>query len=643
MKFLYTLLLVNIAFVSLPCFSQTNTYILNGSATQNSCNCYTLTQPIQTQSGSVWNANKINLGFPFEYNFSVYLGCLDATGADGMVFMLQPISTGLGSSGGGMGFQGVIPSIGIALDTWQNGEFNDPTYDHISIQANGEVHHNFDLAGPVPASSTGVNIEDCQWHQFRISWDPATRWLRAFFDGALRVEKQIDLIGTIFNNDPMVYWGFSAATGGSVNLQQFCTALIPEFNTDLHSNSACIGTPVTFTNESTSFGPIQSYYWDFGDGTTSTLIDPPTHLYATPGTYEAKLVITGLDGCISDTFRTPINIGAFPVADFEVYDTCKNNFPRIIDESTSEFGPINQWKWTLDGVQVSTSQTPLLANLDAGTHRLQLQVQTSIGCASQIFTNDFYINRGPMLEMLSENGCWNEPVQLQGRQLDNSTFLTEWHWLFPDGSTSQQQLVNKSFSSVGPQEIKLWALASNGCKSDEIVKTIFISRAYAFAGNDTTVMKDQPFLLQGGGGGVYQWSPPIGLNNTDIQNPTAILQDDTEYILTVTNAEGCVGRDTVKVEVFKGSAIYVPTAFTPNNDGLNDVLKPLYVGIKKIHYFNIFNRWGQKVFSTTDPRKGWDGRLNGAAQSTGTFVWMISAEDHVGKPYQLRGTVTIVK
>ncbi|HEX2627901.1 MAG TPA: hypothetical protein VHM26_02790, partial [Chitinophagaceae bacterium] len=79
-----------------PAKGQPGTYILNGSATQNSCNCYTLTPAVNTQSGSVWNANKINLNNPFDFIFNVYLGCQDGNGADGIVFILQPISTSVG-------------------------------------------------------------------------------------------------------------------------------------------------------------------------------------------------------------------------------------------------------------------------------------------------------------------------------------------------------------------------------------------------------------------------------------------------------------------------------------------------------------------------------------------------------------------
>lgn len=288
-------------------------YILNGNATQNSCNCYTLTQPLNNQFGSVWNSNKINLNNPFDFVFNVYLGCLDANGADGIVFILQPLSTSIGSAGGGMGFQGIAPSVGIALDTWQNTEYNDPFYDHLSIQVNGDINHLDDIVPYVQASATNPNIEDCQWHTFRIKWDPVAHLIQTYFDGVFRQQATIDLISTIFFNDPMVYWGFSGATGGSVNLQQFCTALNPDFNFSSANTLTCDSTIVSFNSTSQSFAPIASYYWDFGDGTNSTSSNPSPHHYAAPGSYNIKLVISGLDGCTSDTLRRTINLAGQPI------------------------------------------------------------------------------------------------------------------------------------------------------------------------------------------------------------------------------------------------------------------------------------------------------------------------------------------
>ena len=100
------------------CAQEVNPYHLNGSASQNSCNCYTLTQDQLNQSGSLWNKTKIDLNQPFDFKFEVYLGCQDGPGADGIAFVLQPLSTEVGSTGEGLGFQGIEPSIAVAIDTW---------------------------------------------------------------------------------------------------------------------------------------------------------------------------------------------------------------------------------------------------------------------------------------------------------------------------------------------------------------------------------------------------------------------------------------------------------------------------------------------------------------------------------------------
>jgi len=618
-------------------------YTLNGNASKDNCNCYTLTNRATFQSGSVWNKTKIDLRSSFDFVFNVFLGCDDGNGADGIGFMLQPLSTSLGATGNGLGFQGVSPSVGILLDTWQNNEDNDPAFDHISIQANGILPHGNDLAGPVRASSTGDNIEDCQWHTFRIAWNAATMQLTAYFDGALRLSAQRDLVATIFNNDPLVYWGFSAATGGSYNLQKFCTALNPGFATNFTGDATCIGNTVQFTNSSQSFAPITDYYWNMGDGTVYTSPTPPPHLYTAPGLYPVKLVIKGFDGCISDTLRRTVAIGDYPVAAFEAFDTCAGKPVRIIDRSSVTTGNINSWKWVLNGTIFSTVQHPPLTGLDPGNYTLELTVTSNYGCASAPVQQQFVIDPGPMIEASGEDGCINEPIQFQASQTDNATTITSWKWWFGDGQTGASQNITHQYAQKNNYDVKLVGYASNSCFSDTAHVPIFINQAYAHAGNDTVVIHDQPFRLQGSGGVTYQWSPATGLDDDTSPNPLGVLQNDITYTLTVTTAEGCTDEDDIKITVFKESAIYVPTGFTPNHDGLNDRLRPSYIGIRELAFFNVYNRWGQLVFSTRDLSKGWDGTFKGTIQPAGTYVWLLQATDYIGKQYQLKGSTTIVR
>jgi gliding motility-associated-like protein len=87
----------------------------------------------------------------------------------------------------------------------------------------------------------------------------------------------------------------------------------------------------------------------------------------------------------------------------------------------------------------------------------------------------------------------------------------------------------------------------------------------------------------------------------------------------------------------------MPTGFTPNGDGKNDIFKPFTVGIVKINYFRVYNRWGSLLYSTSNLNQGWDGRIGGVNQPTGTFVWMVQGEARDGKVITKKGTVTLIR
>ncbi len=218
-KLIFSLLLAQSALVATA-----QSFFLNGSAIQLTDTCWQLTPDLLEQTGSIWNAEKVNLNESFEVLMSMYFGCKDAEGADGIVFGLQPLSTSIGVAGEGIGFQGVAPSLGIEFDTWQNDNLNDPAYDHIAIVRNGDMNHGTanTLAGPVQARSTNPDIEDCQWHTLRVTWDAAKKQLDIWFDCELRLSWNGDLVNDIFGGDPEVFWGFTAATGGLSNQHQVC-------------------------------------------------------------------------------------------------------------------------------------------------------------------------------------------------------------------------------------------------------------------------------------------------------------------------------------------------------------------------------------------------------------------------------------
>ncbi len=181
---------------------------------------------------------------------------------------------------------------------------------------------------------------------------------------------------------------------------------------------------------------------------------------------------------------------------------------------------------------------------------------------------------------------------------------------------------------------------------DTVTVTV-LPRVQAFAGNDTSIVLNQPLQLGASGGQVYNWSPGRGLNNTTIANPIATFSsfaDSIMYVVTVTTAGGCSAKDSVIVKIFKTLPnIFVPTAFTPNGDGKNDWMRPILVGMKGLDYFKIYNRWGQLIYTTTAAGKGWDGTINGTAQRTEVFVFIAQGVDYTGKKLFKKGTFTLIR
>jgi gliding motility-associated-like protein len=166
----------------------------------------------------------------------------------------------------------------------------------------------------------------------------------------------------------------------------------------------------------------------------------------------------------------------------------------------------------------------------------------------------------------------------------------------------------------------------------------------AFAGNDTVAVIGQPLQLLATGGLNYSWSPTSFLNNGLIPDPVARLNDDISYVVRVATKEGCFAFDTVKVKVYKTPPeIFVPTAFTPNDDGLNDRLIPIPVGIAKIVYFKVYNRYGELVFSTEEIGRGWNGVYKGRDQGNESFVWHALGVDYLGSPVFRKGQSTLIR
>ncbi len=162
--------------------------------------------------------------------------------------------------------------------------------------------------------------------------------------------------------------------------------------------------------------------------------------------------------------------------------------------------------------------------------------------------------------------------------------------------------------------------------------------------SDTSIVKGQQLFLRGTGALNYTWLPATWLSNAFIANPVANPIDSIKYILVGRDANGCVGTDSINVTVFSiEPSMYVPTAFTPNGDGNNDVIRPILVGMKSLTYFRVYNRFGELVFTTSRFEEGWNGVFKGKPQDTATFVWVAQGLTYKDEVINKKGHVVLIR
>jgi len=186
-----------------------------------------------------------------------------------------------------------------------------------------------------------------------------------------------------------------------------------------------------------------------------------------------------------------------------------------------------------------------------------------------------------------------------------------------------------------------------GCSIDTRIQKIDISvprpgirypLQYALFGEETQ-LQARTFSLS------VLWDPPVYLTGISTVNPifNANTELSQEYTIRLVTNEECVTVDTLVVKTIKEVKVYIPTAYTPNNDGLNDYFKPIMFGIKEVQSFKVFNRWGQLMYDYKWNSKGWDGTFNGTPQQPGVYVWMMQATGIDNKTHFQKGTILLAR
>jgi gliding motility-associated-like protein len=389
---------------------------------------------------------------------------------------------------------------------------------------------------------------------------------------------------------------------------------------------------------------INNWWWDLNGKKAQGQTPPP--LTANGGPAPVKLVATTTEGCRSDTNTVTLRIGFAPRPAFSIGDLlCINEPIRFTDQSS--FPPdavgerIVKWRWTFDQSAVASAQHPT-ARFSGGMHNAQLVTETGLGCKSSMLEQQFVIQPKPDIQLSISDSCVFEPVTYLAT--DRAGDVVQWDWNFGSGYKSGPASITRTYSTEGSRPFILMAYTDKGCK-DTIHRAFRIFDNKSFAGNDTIVAVGEPMQLNARGAPnmLYRWSPATGLDRPDIEKPVALYHSDQLYQLYTVTEQGCRKQSQILVKRYNGPDIYVPTAFTPNRDGLNDQFKVLPVGIRSFDFVAVYDRWGKLIFQTTNYHVGWDGTFRGALLSTGTFVYVVQAVDYKGKRMFRKGTFTLLR
>jgi gliding motility-associated-like protein len=490
----------------------------------------------------------------------------------------------------------------------------------------------------------------------------------------------------------------------------------PGFFPAFDFNGICINRPIGFTDRTTTnYGVVDSWRWDFGDGSTTadtSRLRNPTWTYPASGPKNVILTVTSNKGC-RDTAMRVVTILDKPPITLAFRDT----LICVPDALQLQAGGLGNFSWgpnvniinantatpTVNPTTTTVYNVTLNDNGCINTDSVRVRVVTFVTLNA---INDTTICQGDAIQLNAvSNGLafqWtpatplNDPsiinpiavtnnttqyritatignclavddvvvrtvaypranagpdqqiCYLTSTQLNGSINGSSFNWS-PGATLSSISVLNPIAFPKRTSTYVLSAFDTLGCPKPgrDTVTVEVLPRMSPFAGRDTMVVVGESLQFNGSGGVSYQWVPSTGLSSTTIPNPIGNYTgefDSIRYKLYVRNEANCLDSATVLVKIFKTDAyVFVPSAFTPNSDGLNDKLAPIAVGIRRIEYFRIFNRWGQMVFSTTINGEGWDGKISGAPQATNTYVWICSAIDYTGRKIFLKGKSTLIR
>lgn len=394
----------------------------------------------------------------------------------------------------------------------------------------------------------------------------------------------------------------------------------------------CYYTALNFRDSAVAlFNDITGYSWKFGDGDSANTANA-AHQYLNPGTYSVSYTVTTARGCINTVTR---NVEAYPkpAANFNAPVICIYKPFTLQNTSTITRGTIAQYDWDLGNGTRLSDVNPRHVLDQLGNYPIRLVAISDKGCRDSI-TKPIGITDSlrARFEWLPGIVCHNSTVQFIDSSIGTAI---SYQWAFGDGNVSTDSLPEHTYLQAQTYPVKL-VVSSPTCGSDSLVKQlVVVPLPVVDLGTPVTLCPGNTELVRVNGRAYDSlvWS-------TGATTDTLSMSTDLDPLYVTVFKNGCPGTDTLKLII--DCPVYIPNAFTPNFDGLNDAFGLIDQNIQQA-VFQVFNRWGQLLYETTDPARGWDGTYQGRLCLNDDYIYVAEGLTKDNKTFSIKGTFVLLR
>ena len=471
-----------------------------------------------------------------------------------------------------------------------------------------------------------------------------------------------------FQGDPGTWRPQNLATNGGqcnlgmlkiqMNFAGVAAGPVASINGIPNDTVGCVSLTVNFSDTIQATAPQKGkkFIWDFGDGTPRDTTGPNVnHTYGTIGRYNVMLIAIDSATCnISDTAYLTIKAGnnkAFVNFNSTKLPPCTNltdSFSNLSSATFSGFGP-QSFVWDFgDGSPklVTGTNSVIHTYASAGSYRVKLTIEDTTFCNSPVDTIKT-IRLSPVLKAqfnTPARGCAPYTANFENTSLGGLRFF----WDFGDGSTSTADNPTHLYPNVGTYKVKLYGFDSTSCNTTDSASLMISVNPIpvaSFSYSPIPALENKPidFKNQSTGADKYKWNFGDGDSSSEV-DPSHLYNATAVYkvcLSAISNA-GCADDTCTDVSALIKPLLDVPNAFTPGRFGINAAISVKGFGIKTMRW-DIYNRWGERVFESTSIKAGWDGTYKGVLQPMDVYTYTLDASFTNGKTVRKTGDITLLR